>query len=112
MTCLGLAHEVVVEKDKQGKPFYQGPSPDEITLVDAAKAMDFEFVQSTQQSTTIKVRGVDKTYELLEVFSFTSDRKRMSVIIKTGGTIKMYTKGADSIIKSRLSASNHLNLDQ
>ena len=28
LQCLGLAHEVVVEKDKQGKPFYQGPSPD------------------------------------------------------------------------------------
>ena len=37
LQCLSLAHEVVVEKDKKGVPFYQGPSPDEITLVDAAK---------------------------------------------------------------------------
>lgn len=73
--------------------------------------MDFEFVKSTQQSTTIKIRGNDKTFELLDVFSFTSDRKRMSVLIRSNGIIKMYTKGADSIVKSRLANSSVLNLD-
>jgi len=35
---------------------------------------------------------------------FNSDRKRMSIIVKdpADGYIKMFTKGADSIIKSRL----------
>jgi hypothetical protein len=37
LTALAVAHEVVAEVDKKGKTFYQGPSPDEITLVDAAK---------------------------------------------------------------------------
>jgi len=36
------------------------------------------------------------------MFEFNSDRKRMSVIIKHNGLIKMYIKGADSIIKDRL----------
>lgn len=40
-TLLGLAHEVVTEKNKQGDTIYQGPSPDEIALVDAAKSMDY-----------------------------------------------------------------------
>jgi magnesium-transporting ATPase (P-type) len=36
----------------------------------------------------------------------------MSVIIKDNkGLIKLYTKGADSIIKSRLSQQQKLNLD-
>lgn len=35
----------------------------------------------------------------------------MSVIVKVNGMIKMYTKGADSIIKSRLNSDNKLNLD-
>jgi len=47
----------------------------------------------------------------LEVFPFNSDRKRMSVVIRQGNVIKLYTKGADSIIKARLSPSNKLNLD-
>lgn len=41
MTALAVAHEVVSETDKNGKIFYQGPSPDEISLVDAAKKMGF-----------------------------------------------------------------------
>lgn len=35
----------------------------------------------------------------------------MSVLVKSNGIIKMYTKGADSIIKSRLSPNSILNLD-
>ena len=41
LTALSIAHEVVAETDKKGKKFYQGPSPDEITLVDAARDMGF-----------------------------------------------------------------------
>lgn len=93
LLLLSTAHEVVAEKDKEGKVVYQGPSPDEITLVDAARDMNVEFVKSTQSTTTVRIKGNEKTFELLEVFPFTSDRKRMSVIIKSGGVIKMYTKG-------------------
>jgi magnesium-transporting ATPase (P-type) len=58
------------------------------------------------------VRKQDKrVFELLEVFPFTSDRKRMSVVVRHGGMIKMYMKGADSIVKGRLSKENRLNLD-
>lgn len=35
----------------------------------------------------------------------------MSVIVRSGGVIKLYTKGADSIIKSRLYPNQKLNLD-
>lgn len=35
----------------------------------------------------------------------------MSVVIRSGNQIKLYTKGADSIIKSRLSSESKLNLD-
>lgn len=74
--------------------------------------MGYEFMRSTQSTTEIQVRGEKKTFELLDVFAFDSDRKRMSVIVRTNGMIKMYIKGADSIIKSRLSRENKLNLDE
>lgn len=35
----------------------------------------------------------------------------MSVVVRTNGVIKLYIKGADSIVKSRLSSVNQLNLD-
>ena len=73
--------------------------------------MGYEFDQATQSTTQILVRGQVRKFELLEVFPFNSDRKRMSVIVRSGNQIKLYTKGADSIIKSRLSPDQKLNLD-
>lgn len=43
-------------------------------------------------------------YEKLQTFDFTSDRRRMSVIVKhsKSGEIKIVTKGADDVILPRL----------
>ena len=57
------------------------------------------------------MQGTKKRFELLQIFPFTSDRKRMSIIVRDGEYIKMYTKGADSIIKQRLAHNQILNLD-
>lgn len=40
---------------------------------------------------------------MLHVLGFTSDRKRMSVIVRTGeGVIKIICKGADTVMLPRL----------
>jgi magnesium-transporting ATPase (P-type) len=42
-------------------------------------------------------------YKLLNVFEFNSDRKRMSVVVRTpDNRIMIVCKGADSIINARL----------
>lgn len=73
--------------------------------------MHFEFVKSTQSTTAVKIRDEVKTFELLETFPFNSDRKRMSIVVKDNGVIKMYSKGADSIIQKRLAREQTFNLD-
>lgn len=35
----------------------------------------------------------------------------MSVVVRSNGVIKLYMKGADSIVKARLHKGNRLNLD-
>lgn len=110
LTALTIAHEVVVQKDKDGNSKYQGPSPDEITLVEAAKAMGYEFLKSTQDTSLISINGEPKRFELLHTFPFNSDRKRMSVVVREGDCIKLYTKGADNIIISRLASDQSLVL--
>ena len=65
--------------------------------------MKYEFIGKDLGNMTLKIDGVMEKVELLHLFEFDSDRKRMSVIIKHNGVIKLYTKGADSIIKARLS---------
>lgn len=98
------------DKDKSGKKVYLGPSPDEITLVDGAKAMGYEFMKTTQSDSILNINGSDSSFELLETFEFNSDRKRMSVVIRDKGKLKMYMKGADSIVQRRLSKNNKLGL--
>lgn len=73
--------------------------------------MGYEFLSSTQKSTLISINSTEKQYQLLESFAFTSDRKRMSVIVRDNGKIKMYIKGADNIIKERLAPNQTFNLD-
>ena len=43
-------------------------------------------------------------FELLRKMEFNSDRKRMSILVKdvSDGFYKLYTKGADNILKERL----------
>jgi len=95
--------------------FYQGPSPDETTLVDFAQKQGFEFIETSE--THVKIHyfqdsgltddpeGVVKTYNIHRRMEFSSDRKRMGVLFTDpdDGKIKLFMKGADSEIKSRLS---------
>ena len=74
--------------------------------------MGFVFVKSTQSTTNITIFGEHREIELLETFSFTSKRKRMSVVVRESGMIKMYSKGADNVIKDLLAHDQTFNLDR
>ena len=51
----------------------------------------------------VKTPSGNEQYEILNIIEFTSTRKRMSVIVRTpDGRIKLYIKGADSVILGRL----------
>ena len=51
----------------------------------------------------VKVLGVDQEYEILNVCEFNSTRKRMSTVVRgPDGKIKLYCKGADTVILERL----------
>ncbi|EAT35270.1 AAEL012549-PA, partial [Aedes aegypti] len=93
---------------------YQASSPDEKALVEACAKMGLVFVGDDADVLHIKLRescvkrNVKSVYgevpreevvkyQRLAVLEFTSDRKRMSVIIKDAqGQIWVYTKGAES----------------
>ena len=102
---LSTCHECVVDSDKNednNMLRYQGPSPDEITLVDTARHLGFIFLGSSSSNMNVKWLQEEKKIELLNLFEFNSDRKRMSVIIRDDNKIKLYCKGADNVIKSLL----------
>uniref|UniRef100_A0A8C3A9R8 Phospholipid-transporting ATPase n=1 Tax=Cyclopterus lumpus TaxID=8103 RepID=A0A8C3A9R8_CYCLU len=101
---LSLCHTVMVEH-KDGELVYQAASPDEGALVTAARNFGYVFLSRTQDTITIKeMEEEEKTYEMLALLDFNSDRKRMSIILKfPDGRIRLYCKGADTVIYERLS---------
>lgn len=67
----------------QGELNYHAASPDEEALVTAARNMGYAFLSRTQNTITISEMGTVKTYDVLAILDFNSDRKRMSVISKS-----------------------------
>ncbi|KAI1883759.1 hypothetical protein AGOR_G00234850 [Albula goreensis] len=106
MTMMALCHTAVPERI-DGKIVYQAASPDEGALVRAARNLGFVFTGRTPDSVIIECLGREERYELLNVLEFTSTRKRMSVIMRTpSGKIRLYCKGADTVIYERLADSS------
>ncbi|KFV17448.1 putative phospholipid-transporting ATPase IK, partial [Tauraco erythrolophus] len=102
LRLLAICHTVMVE-EKGDQLVYQAASPDEEALVLAARNLGYVFLARTQDTITISELGVKRTYKVLAMMDFNSDRKRMSVLVQNPqGTIRLYTKGADTVILERL----------
>ena len=112
LKCMTLCHECIVDRDT-GK--YTGPSPDEIAILETAKKIGFNYQMIGVNKIQIKIipygsklLQVAGQFEHFCTLEFSSDRKRNSVIVRdlSTGYIMLYCKGADNIIKSRLSMFN------
>uniref|UniRef100_A0A671R0U2 Phospholipid-transporting ATPase n=1 Tax=Sinocyclocheilus anshuiensis TaxID=1608454 RepID=A0A671R0U2_9TELE len=106
MTMIAICHTAVPECT-DNKITYQAASPDEGALVRAAQNLGFVFSGRTPDCVIVESHGEEEKYELLHVLEFTSTRKRMSVIMRTpSGKIRLYCKGADTVIYERLTDSS------
>ncbi|CAH7029259.1 Atp8b1 [Phodopus roborovskii] len=103
---LSICHTVMVDRI-DGQINYQAASPDEGALVNAARNFGFAFLARTQNTITVSELGTERTYSVLAILDFNSDRKRMSIIVRTPeGSIRLYCKGADTVIYERLHQMN------
>ncbi|KAJ2220146.1 aminophospholipid translocase, partial [Coemansia sp. RSA 485] len=101
---LATCHTVIPEQ-RPGETAieYQASSPDEAALVKGASLADFVFTTRKPRSIAVQVMGVEKEYEVLNINEFNSTRKRMSAVLRCpDGSIKLYCKGADTVILERL----------
>ncbi|WVR06936.1 hypothetical protein IAU60_003972 [Kwoniella sp. DSM 27419] len=102
LSLLAVCHTVIPE-EREGKMVYQASSPDEAALVSGAEMLGFRFHTRKPKSVFIDVNGQSEEYEVLNVCEFNSSRKRMSTVVRCpDGRIKLYTKGADTVILERL----------
>ena len=85
------------------KVTYQASSPDEVALVEWSEQIGLALIERTL--TTLKLKtplGEILGFTILQIFPFTSESKRMGIIVKddaTGG-ITFYLKGADVVMGS------------
>ncbi|XP_072306929.1 phospholipid-transporting ATPase IB isoform X2 [Eucyclogobius newberryi] len=106
LTMMAVCHTVVPERE-DNQIIYQASSPDEGALVKGAKGLGFVFTARTPHSVIIEARGKEMSYGLLNVLEFSSNRKRMSVVVRTPtGKLRLYCKGADNVIFERLTEAS------
>ena len=118
--ALSLCHTCSIQLDENELEEYTCVSPDSIELVKAARDQGWKFTQSSSMSIkrikTHKEQIID--FDRLEIIEFSSDRKRETIIVKernndngvtNNNIIKLYCKGADSIIEERLSKKTPKN---
>uniref|UniRef100_A0A671W488 Phospholipid-transporting ATPase n=1 Tax=Sparus aurata TaxID=8175 RepID=A0A671W488_SPAAU len=106
LTMMAVCHTVVPERE-ENQIIYQASSPDEGALVKGAKGLGFVFTARTPHSVIIEARGKEMSYELLNVLEFSSNRKRMSVVVRTPDRkLRLYCKGADNVIFERLTEAS------
>lgn len=125
--AMALCHSVVpepVDEEEIGEageaaggeallPEYQGQSPDEVALVSSAREYGVALVDRTLDTFVIDHYGVRETYEGLAELEFNSDRKRMSMVLRCpDGSVKMITKGADTIMMPLLKPSSENDVAQ
>ncbi|KAN0062782.1 aminophospholipid translocase [Thecaphora frezii] len=103
LTLLAVCHTVIPERQGD-KVVFQASSPDEAALVAGAESLGYQFVTRKPRSVFVVIRGVEHEFEILNVCEFNSTRKRMSALVRgPDGKIKLYCKGADTVIMARLS---------
>nr|XP_006814167.1 PREDICTED: probable phospholipid-transporting ATPase IIB-like [Saccoglossus kowalevskii] len=92
---------VEADKDQEAKVTYQASSPDEVALVAWTEDIGLALVQRDLTSMQLRTPlGSILLYTILQIFPFTSERKRMGIIVKdeSTGEITFYLKGADVVM--------------
>jgi phospholipid-translocating ATPase len=122
--ALALCHNVTPTTDEvEGKQViaYQASSPDEIAIVEYTERVGLRLVHRDRQSIALKSTKSDRVsvkVKILDIFPFTSDSKRMGIIVQFGtdsehqayeNEVWFYQKGADTIMSSIVAANDWLD---
>lgn len=69
------------------EPVLQASSPDEISLVKFGLDLNMKLVNRERSSCILRnIKGVEEEYEVLAMFPFTSESKKMGVLVKNKKT--------------------------
>ncbi|KAL5204538.1 hypothetical protein ABZP36_009409 [Zizania latifolia] len=100
LTVMTLCNTVVPIKSPSGAILYKAQSQDEDALVNAASNLHMVLVSKNGSNAEIHFNRRVVQYDILDILEFTSDRKRMSIVVSDcqSGKIFLLSKGADEAI--------------
>lgn len=113
-SCLPKRNAEDSKIEDDGDIAYSASSPDELALIEAARDLGFVVFDRNNNKLSLRTypNGFDnslkvETYEILDIIEFSSNRKRMSIIVRfPDNRICMICKGADNVILERLGNSD------
>lgn len=109
--ALALCHNVTPVTNDDGSHGYQASSPDEVAIVQWTESVGLTLV--FRDRTRIELQtpaGTRIAYEVLDIFPFTSESKRMGIIVRDvqTGEISFCQKGADVVMARIVQRSDWL----
>ena len=124
--ALALCHNVTpITEEENGQLItsYQASSPDEIAIIRWTEAVGLRLLQRDRESMTLQSCDSGNNVvrvRILNVFPFTSESKRMGIVVKfyhgpidtptdEDGEIWFYQKGADTVMTSIVAANDWLD---
>ncbi|KAG0167337.1 putative aminophospholipid-translocase [Apophysomyces sp. BC1034] len=100
--ALALCHNVTPVDNLDGDITYQASSPDEVAIVKWTEKMGMALVGRDVSNIQLRVKSTEEIlqYDVLNIFPFTSETKRMGIIIRDRQSqeIIFYEKGADAVM--------------
>jgi phospholipid-translocating ATPase len=109
--ALALCHTVSPIYDQENNLSYQPSSPDEGAIIEWTRKVGLTLVGRDPSSIEIEnLNGVRRSYKILQTFPFSSETKRMGIILKSENTdqITFFIKGADSIMSKLVKENDWL----
>lgn len=108
VSTMALCHNVTPSIE-EGELTYQAASPDEIAIVKYTETVGLSLFKRDRTSITLmqELNHMPLYYDILQVFPFNSDTKRMGVIVfdKQKNEYWFLEKGADTVMKNIVSHS-------
>lgn len=100
MQALALCHNVTPVYEENGTLAYQASSPDEVAIVEWCERVGMILVSRDRESIRIKFGDQLLDYDILHIFPFTSETKRMGIIVRdrASGDVLFLEKGADAMM--------------
>ncbi|ORY66868.1 phospholipid-translocating P-type ATPase, partial [Neocallimastix californiae] len=92
---------------------YESQSPDEVALIQGLSRCGVRLLTHTKHELSAQVFGEYEKYTIEILTEFSSERKRMSILVKDqNNEYTLYCKGADDVILERLSNDPNVNSEQ